>query len=121
MNRARENFLSALSRFEEALGWEETPATRDSAILRFELCYETAWKAAQTFVREEGLAVSGPRQSFIGGFQLGWVSDEKVWDDMIRARNNAVHTYNEDFAKEMYRQLPVFRRAFEELREKLKI
>jgi len=29
MNRARENFLSALSRFEEALGWEEASATRD--------------------------------------------------------------------------------------------
>lgn len=115
MNRSVENFSLALHRFAEALEWEETPATRDSAILRFELCYETAWKAAQLAARNEGLVVSGPRQSFQAALQLGWVQDETVWDAIIRTRNNAIHTYNEDLAKQLYNDLPTFRPALEEL------
>jgi len=119
MTRAIQNFHRALERFREALEWEESPATRDSAILRFELSYETAWKAAQVSVREEGFAVNGPRQSFQAAFQLGWIDDEEVWDAMIRARNNAVHTYNEAFAKQMYASLGRYLNAMEFLRGKL--
>jgi len=119
MNRSVENFSKALERFREALEWEETPATRDSAILRFELCYETAWKAAQVSAREAGFVVNGPRQSFEAAFRLGWLEEECLWDAMIRARNNAVHTYNEAFAKEMYAGLPRFRDALNLLYSKL--
>lgn len=119
MNRSTENFQLALGRFIEALEWEESAATRDSAILRFELCYETAWKAAQTAAREEGLTANGPRQAFEAAFQLGWIKDETIWASMIRARNSAIHTYNEAFSKQLYAELPAFRKALESLCEKM--
>ncbi|MCH8476120.1 MAG: nucleotidyltransferase substrate binding protein [Opitutales bacterium] len=119
MNRSTENFGLALERFTEALNWSETPATRDSAILRFELCYETAWKAAQYAAREAGLLANGPKQAFEAAFRLGWIEDETIWIGMMRARNNAVHTYNEVFARQLYAELPTFHTALTSLFQKI--
>jgi len=115
MTEPTQNFAKALDRFEEALSWEETPATRDSAILRFEICFETAWKAAQKAARVQGLDVAGPKAAFQAAFQLAWLSDETIWPEIIAQRNNAVHTYNETFAKQLYQELFRFRSAFREL------
>ena len=119
MNRSVDNFRLALGRFSEALEWSESPATRDSAILRFELCYETAWKAVQNAARDEGLVVNGPREAFEAAFQLGWTNDETIWISIIRARNNAVHTYNEAYSKQLYAELPAFCSAFKFLCERM--
>lgn len=110
-----ETFRGTLARLKEALALPSNPVTRDAAILRFELVFETAWKAAQSAVRAQGLETQSPRQAFGQAFRLGWVTDEAFWSDLIDARNTAIHTYSETMAEALYRQFPGFVPHFEEL------
>lgn len=88
---------------------------RDSAILRFELAYEVAWRLASTLSQAQGLMAESPRGAFANAFRLGWTSDEGVWADIINARNEAVHVYHEDLARRLAGQLPTYFAAFSEL------
>lgn len=108
-------FDDILNRFGEALALPASDIVRDSAILRFELTFEVAWKLCQRLVAEEGLEANSPRQAFQQAFGLGWMSDEEVWVDIIRARNLAVHVYRQEYAEALYRELPRFYAAFREL------
>lgn len=115
----KRDFASILTRFGEALALPANDIVRDSAILRFELTFELAWKLCQRLVAAEGLEANSPRQAFQQAFSLGWMSDEEVWADIIRARNLAVHVYRQEQAEALYRELPRFHAAFRELQASL--
>ena len=111
----RRDFDDILSRWGEVLNQPESDIVRDSAILRFELTYEVAWKLVQLLAREEGYEVNSPRQAFQRAFTMGWVTDEEVWADIVQARNTAVHVYRQEYAQALYRKLKKFYEAFKEL------
>jgi len=111
----RRDFDDILSRWGEVLNQPESDIVRDSAILRFELTYEVAWKLVQLLAREEGYEVNSPRQAFQRAFTMGWVTDEEVWADIVQARNTAVHVYRQEYAQALYRKLRKFHKAFKEL------
>ena len=111
----RRDFDDILSRWGEVLNQPESDIVRDSAILRFELTYEVAWKLVQLLAREEGYEVNSPRQAFQRAFTMGWVTDEEVWADIVQARNTAVHVYRQEYAQALYRKLKRFYEAFKEL------
>lgn len=110
-----------VAKLEAALAAPKTDLARDSAILRFELAYEVAWKAIQKFAAAEGLAVNSPRQAFERAFQLGWISDEVLWREMLAQRNAAVHIYREPLAENLFQQLGVFLVGFKELLRNLNL
>lgn len=111
----RSDFAAILESWRQALCEPKSEFTRDSAILRFELAYEVTWKLLQTLSRDQGYEVHSPRQAFQHAFTLGWISDEQVWDDVIRARNRAVHVYREADAERLFQELEAFHQAFAEL------
>ena len=115
----KKDFEDILLRWQEVLKQPESDIIRDSAILRFELTYEVAWKLVQLLAREQGYEVNSPRQAFQRAFTLGWVSDEEIWVDIIRARNTATHVYRQEYAEALYRELGKYYQAFEELRDAL--
>lgn len=117
--RRRLEFGKVVSRLREVLGLPPDPVIRDSAILRFELAFEVAWKTVQVLARELGLGVNSPRQAFEQAFRLGWITDEMLWREMIEACNTAVHVYHEELAERLYGQLPRFLAGFEELQANL--
>jgi hypothetical protein len=47
-NRVKE-FEKCLTKFEEVLNIEKNDIVRDSAIKRFELCFELSWKVLKDF------------------------------------------------------------------------
>ena len=110
------DFTRIVRSWREALDQPKTEFTRDSAILRFELAYEVTWKLLQMLLREQGFEVSSPRQAFQRAFTVGWINDEELWDDIIRARNAAVHVYREEDAEALYKKLDSFQQAFESLK-----
>jgi len=110
------DFEDILHRWKEALDQPASDIVRDSAILRFELTFEVAWKLVQVLGREQGFEVNSPRQAFQQAFTLGWITDEEIWVDIIRARNTAVHVYRQEYAESLYRELPQYYQAFVELR-----
>lgn len=111
---------SVLSKLEEALNAPKSDLARDSAILRFELAFEVSWKAIQKFAFEEGFEVNSPRQAFERAFQLGWISDEVLWKQVLLQRNAAIHVYREHLAEALYNQLRGFLGGFKELLKNLK-
>lgn len=82
---------------------------------QIELAYEVGWKLLQTLLREQGYEVNSPRQAFQHAFAIGWIRDEEIWDDIIRARNNAVHVYREAEAEALFANLKRFHEAFRQL------
>jgi nucleotidyltransferase substrate binding protein (TIGR01987 family) len=110
----RQDFTTIVASWAKSLAQSKTEFTRDSAILRFELAYEVGWKLLQSVLREQGYEVNSPRQAFQRAFAMGWASDEEIWDDIIRARNNAVHIYREA-AEALFKNLKRFLQAFEQL------
>lgn len=110
-----EDMKNILSRWGDVLDQPESDLVRDAAILRFELAFEVTWKLIQFLAREQGYEVNSPRQAFQRAFSMGWITDEEVWADIIRARNTAVHVYRQEYARALYLELGPFYRAFREL------
>ena len=111
---------SVVTRLSESLSLPIDGIVRDSAILRFELAYEAAWKCVQAFLREEGFETGSPRQAFAGAFRLGWVNDEVIWKEIIDDRILAVHVYREALADALFERLPTYRDQFTQLIEALR-
>ena len=109
------SFRAALDRLEETLSLPRDPVVRDSAIKRFELCFELSWRVIQNFLRDRGLDYRSPRDCFRGAFSYGLLREEEVWLQMIQDRNLSVHTYNEELADELYTRLPRYLPALRQL------
>ena len=50
-----EDLTAATGRLSEALALEPTRIHKDASIQRFEFTFELAWKAMQTYLRDEGV------------------------------------------------------------------
>lgn len=115
MNYILEDLEKAIKRLEEVLKEEKTPITRDSAIKRFELCFDLAWKAIKNFAKEQGVECYSPRSCFETGFQLKLIDEHEPWIDMLADRNLTVHLYDEAQADEIYEKLNLHKKALKEL------
>ncbi|NPA54442.1 MAG: nucleotidyltransferase [Aquificae bacterium] len=94
-----------LKKFEEVLNIEKNDIVRDSAIKRFELCFELSWKTLKDFLNKEGLFCRSPRSCVKEAFSIGLIENEEVWLDILEDRNLSIHTYNEELAEELYFRL----------------
>lgn len=110
-----QEFDEAVKRFGEALQQNKNEFIRDSAIKRFELAYDLAWKAVKSFLIEQGIECMSPMSCFKEAYRQGLLEYEEVWVEMVRVRNKTVHTYDEEIAEEVYAQLPEIFLSFQEL------
>jgi nucleotidyltransferase substrate binding protein (TIGR01987 family) len=105
-----------------ALEEPESEYMRDASIQRFSFTYELLWKTLKVFLEDiHGVRSVSPRQVFKEAFSLDLIDAEDLFLEMIEARNTLVHTYNEDQAIKVYRQLHgflvVFNQVLRNLRE----
>lgn len=122
LEQSRADLERIVGRWAEALAAASKTGSdrdRDSAILRFELAYEVAWKFLQRMARQQGLDAASPREAFAQAFKLGWIEDETAWFDIITARNLAVHVYHEASALSLTAELPRHLVSFQRLLTKL--
>lgn len=93
----------ALVTLEDALNSPlENDLMRDGAIQRFEYCFELAWKTVKLAIEYEDKETGGsPRTILAKGAIIGILSDEEDWFRMLLERNNSVHTYKQDLAREI--------------------
>ncbi|HEV2426568.1 MAG TPA: HI0074 family nucleotidyltransferase substrate-binding subunit [Terriglobia bacterium] len=113
------SFSQSIERLAEVLDQPRTVITRDSAIKRFELTYELAWKSAKVYLVKQGIVCQSPRDCFMEVFRLGLISDNPLWLKMIEDRNLSVHTYNEKLAEDLYARLRGYLLVFTELKSSL--
>lgn len=75
---------------------------RDGAIQRFEYCFELAWKTLQVAGRFMGIEINSPCEAIKSGFKLGWIKHPDRWFEVLEARNQTSHIYNDKVAREVY-------------------
>lgn len=114
-----ENFKKSIQKLEEALGLEKTDIIRDSAIKRFELCFDLAWKSAKLYAKIKGVECYSPRDCLKAAFQLNLIEHNEKWLRMIEDRNLTTHLYKEEYADEVYSRLPDYLKLFQELSSQL--
>lgn len=112
----RKQLDNAVNRLEEVLSLPKTDVTRDSAIQRFEFCLDLSWKALQTYLKEQkGVIASSPKDAFREAAQNNLISQSDDWIKLVDLRNETVHTYDEQIAENVYRELPTALERFREI------
>lgn len=124
MNARRKQQLhslqDALARLNEALIVPRTePLAIDGTIQRFEFAFELLWKTARSVLLDEGIHAGSPRDVFRHAFGAGWISDENLWLEMLEARNQCAHIYDEAMAADVYGKIPAYAKALSQLKEVL--
>lgn len=102
----RNQLTRALARLDEALTMGATDLVRDSAVKRFEFTFDLAWKLIQTALGQRGVRCASPRACFSDAFHHGFLPNDAFWFELLDARNDTVHAYNEEIAKRVYAKLP---------------
>ncbi|NPA58210.1 MAG: nucleotidyltransferase [Aquificae bacterium] len=115
-----EELETCLERFKTVLKLEKDDVVRDSAVKRFELCFELIWIILKDFLHREGLTCRSPRECIREAFSIGLTPDGEVWLDMLEDRNLSVHSYDDGLADSIYSRLETYLQAMEDLLKGLK-
>ena len=92
----------------------------DGCLKRFCLASDLSWKALNACLVARGVAEpKTPRETFKAAFAAGLIDAEDIWLDMLDARNQTSHAYDETMAMAIYVQLPGFWRQLHQLSERL--
>ena len=116
-----QNYKKALATVKNAV---ELAASRELSDLEkqgmiqgFEFTFELAWNVMKDYLEEQGITgIIGSKNAIRHAFNKGLIEDGEVWMDMIKDRNLAAHSYDEETAKDLiaaiisdyYRQLVTF-------------
>lgn len=94
------HFGKAVDALAKALAQPEDEFIRDSIIKRFELCFETARKALQRWLLEQGeLTPQDTKKAVMqAALRTGLITDPDLWDELGAARNDTSHEYDQNKA-----------------------
>ncbi|MBI4411194.1 MAG: nucleotidyltransferase substrate binding protein [Deltaproteobacteria bacterium] len=116
------NFNKALEQFEQAVKTNtQDRLAQEGLIQRFEYTFELAWKCLQDILQERGYeAIRGPKPVLEQSFQDGLIGDGVLWMEMLRARNEASHLFDEKVFTAVYgKARNEFVKALQNLKETL--
>ncbi len=107
----KKQYGQALSTLEDVLfrapDLGEETIYRDSAIQRFEFCFDLSWKLMKETLREvHGIECASPKGCLREAFAQSLITNEAAWLQMVEMRNLASHTYNEETAEKIFAELP---------------
>ena len=101
-----ENFCRALNNLKEIEG--KSPPydaiTTAGMVALFEICFEQAWKAMKEILELHGVGekkIGSPKMIIKQAYAAGMIDDENLWVEVLAARNNVAHSYNEEVALEI--------------------
>jgi len=116
-----EDYQKSVQRLNEALQKPKDEFIRDSAIQRFEIVFELAWKTVKAFVEiyHNARCVS-PQTCFKEAFRLGVIEYDDAWIELAKNRNLTVHTYKEELAEKLYAELPSALQKFQDLEKAIR-
>jgi len=91
---------------------------RDSAIQRFEFTVEIFWKCLKSFLEiHEGITCRSPKGCIREFFAMGYIDEEETRAllEMIDYRNLTSHTYHEEVAQSIFKNLGKYIRLLENI------
>lgn len=86
-------------------------AYRDSVIKRFEFCYDLTWKFLKLYLENNyGIEVASPKKVFQECIKQNLVPADKanLLLDIVEARNNTSHIYDEETAHDIAQKIPQY-------------
>ncbi len=88
-------------------------------IQSFEYNYELAWNTIKDFYENQGeTGIQGSRDAIRMAFKRGLIINGETWMKMIKSRTLTSHTYNEDIADEITKDIfHIYYHEFLKLRE----
>lgn len=112
--------FSQLNKYKEKPGLNEME--KQGLIKAFEFTYELAWNTLKDYLEYQGIqGIIGSRDTTRQAFANELIADGEGWMKMLESRNNTSHTYNEETAEEIVKDvLGGFILLFAELESKLK-
>lgn len=114
---AKENFKKKLLSFDKALQsfkemhseYLKNPDEKKSHlafIKSFELAFELSWKTLQSFFKSQGyIEVKFPKGIIKEAFNKDIIKEGQLWIDMLDARNQLSHVYDESMFKEIVEEI----------------
>ncbi len=79
---------------------------KEGLIQRFEYTHELSWNVMKDYAAYQGNPdVGGSRDAVREAFQLQLIAEGKIWMEMIISRNKTSHTYNEETANEIFKNI----------------
>lgn len=115
-----DEFKKAIQTLEEALDFADASKDnpiqyriiRDACIQRYEYCIELAWKVS---MKKLGSTVKFPKQAVREMARADLIKSAEQWLDFIEARNETSHSYDEDVATKVFKQILFFRNEAKQL------
>lgn len=97
------NYLRALAQLQEFIDQGElNKLERQGLIQAFGFTHELAWNVMKDYFEYQGNSgINGSRDATREAFQVNLLSDGEAWMNMIKSRNQSVHTYNQQTADEI--------------------
>lgn len=116
-----EDLEKAVGNLAEVLAMSKNKIVRDSAIKRFELCYDLVWKTLKAYLEEyHDVRCASPYACFREAYNQGIIQEyDTFWFNLNKLRNETVHTYKEPLAEDAYAKLPKALEHFQQLYNKL--
>ncbi len=102
---ALDKLNNSYAKLEEGVKIAKEELQKDGVIQRFEFSFELLWKTLKIFLKDSGIEVKTPRDSFKEAFKVGWVTEEHVFLNMLEDRNKTSHIYDQATASEIFRRI----------------
>ncbi len=105
-----DNFCTALKNLEDIFLYKEPydNVTITGLVGLYEICFEQAWKMMKELLEEHGFesaATGSPKFIIKTAYQASMITEEELWLNALRARNNVAHSYNREIALDIVRQV----------------
>ena len=119
------NFEKALEQLTEGIenyGSNPVNIIKEGIIQRFEFTHELAWKVMKDLLEYEGYQnILGSRTATKEAFNKNLIVDGDTWMDMIKSRNETVHTYQSAILEKEYNKIvTVYYDAFRQFHKTMK-
>lgn len=98
-------FSDAIDKLKKGVDIAKDELQKDGVIQRFEFSFELLWKTTKIFLNSKGIDVKTPKDSLKEAFRLGWLSEEKIFLDMLEDRNRTSHIYDRATAEEIFSRI----------------
>ncbi len=95
------NYTKALTQLRKFIDKGELNEFEEQGLIQaFEYTYELAWNVIRDYLREQGNQnIHGSRDAIREAFTLELINDGNGWMAMLKDRNLTAHTYNEETAQ----------------------
>lgn len=101
------NYQKALRQLERFLKETDLNDMEEQGLIQaFEYTYELAWNTIKDYLVYQGITdVVGSRDAFRIAYNRGLILEGSIWMSMIESRIKSSHTYNEEVAKEILKEI----------------